>query len=116
MQTELIAERAARNQSTFRGANEKIAERAADLIEDESGVPLICECPDPRCTAITRLSLVDYEAVRSRGDWFLVVPGHETCVIEGEKIATVVRRNETYSLMEKVGVAGEIAEDLDPRG
>jgi hypothetical protein len=64
---------------------------------------------------VTPLSVVDYEVVRSRGDWFLVVPGHEVCVFEGEQIATVVRRKDAYSLMEKVGLAGDIAVRLDPR-
>src|SRR4051812_16355009 len=74
VQTELITERAARNQSTFRRANEAIAERAAELTVDESVVPFICECPDPGCTSVTTLSLVEYEVVRSRSEWFLAVP------------------------------------------
>ena len=58
-----IAERVARNQSTFRAAN---------------------------------------------------VPGHETCEVEGMTVAKVLER-ERYSLLEKIGRAAEIAEELDAR-
>jgi len=115
MQLELSAERAARNQSTFRAANEDLEQRPATLGVDPAMLPFICECPDPTCTAVTTLSVVDYEIVRSRADWFLVFPGHEVCVFEGEQIATVVGRKDTYSVMEKVGLAGDIAVRLDPR-
>jgi hypothetical protein len=65
---------------------------------------------------IATLSLVDYEMVRSRGDWFFAVPGHEVCVVDGEEVATIVKRYAGYSLMEKIGAAGEAAARLDPRG
>jgi len=116
MQIELTAQRVAQNQSTFRNANEQIEQRAEELLDDTATpVPFICECPERTCTVITTLSLVEYEMVRSRGDRFLVVPGHEICVIDDEEVATVAKRYERFSLMEKVGAAGEAAERLDPR-
>ena len=116
MQVDVTAERVGRNQSTFRDANEKIEIRATELFgESAVSVPFICECPDPTCTAVTTLSLVEYEMVRSRGEWFLAVPGHEVCVVDGEQVAKVERRCETFSLMEKIGSAREVARELDPR-
>jgi hypothetical protein len=53
--------------------------------------------------------------VRSRGRWFLVVPGHETCVVDGEVVAEVYEQNSDFSIMEKIGRAGEVADHLDPR-
>jgi hypothetical protein len=117
MLVELTAERVARNQSMFRDANERIEKSAEELLEDTAAaVPFICECPEPTCTSIARLSLVDYEMVRSRGDWFFAAPGHEVCVVDGEEVATIVKRYAGYSLMEKIGAAGEAAARLDPRG
>jgi hypothetical protein len=89
--------------------------RAEELVPDAEQVPFICECPDPRCASVARLSLVDYEMVRSRGDWFFSVPGHEVCMADGEEIAKIVKRYPAFTLMEKVGHAGEVAEQLDPR-
>lgn len=115
MQLEQIAERVASNQSRFRQANEQIERTAQELAPSLGLVPFLCECPDPRCTAIARLSLADYETVRSRGNWFLTVPGHETCVVDGAEVARISERYDGYTMMEKVGEAGELAERLDPR-
>jgi hypothetical protein len=111
---ETIAERAAKNQSTFRNANERIEEAAEGL--GESGLlPFLCECPRPGCTELTQLALSEYEDVRQNGRSFLVAPGHETTHIEGVEIAIVVAKHDRFSVMEKVGEAGEIARQKDPR-
>jgi hypothetical protein len=121
MRLEQTADRVAKNQSTFRDANEQIERFAEQISGEEPGAasaerfPFICECPDERCREIVRLSLVEYETVRSQGHWFFAVPGHEECVVDGEAVAKVVRRQDEYSLMEKVGRAREVAEELDPR-
>lgn len=116
MEVDLTADRVARNQSTFRAANERIERSAEELAPTADRLPFICECPDARCRSVALLSLVDYEMVRSRGDWFLAAPGHEVCVVDGEHIAKIVERREMFSLLEKIGRAGERAEQLDPRG
>jgi hypothetical protein len=115
VQVELTTERAARNQSTFREANEKIERRAEALVPEAERVPFICECPDPACTSTALLSFVDYEVVRSHGDWFFAVPGHEVCVVDDVEVAKIVKRCDAFTVMEKVGRAGEVAEQLDPR-
>jgi hypothetical protein len=115
VQIDVTAERVARNQSTFRDANEHIEKRAAELLGDSSSIPFICECPEPTCTSIAKLSLVEYEMVRSHGEWFLAIPGHETCLVDGEHVARVERRYANFSLMEKIGRARDAARELDPR-
>jgi hypothetical protein len=115
MQVEKIAERVALNQSRFRQANEQLEQRADELVPEDGAIPCLCECPDPTCTELTRLLREQYESVRSRGEWFLVVEGHETCQVEGVEIAEVVERFPTYVLMEKVGEAAAVARELDPR-
>jgi hypothetical protein len=63
-----------------------------------------------------QLVLGEYEAVRGHGARFVVVPGHETTHVAGVEIAVVAERHERFSVMEKVGEAGEAARRKDPRG
>jgi hypothetical protein len=109
-----IAERAARNQSTFRDANERIRDMA-DRVEAEDAAPFICECPRRECTSVTNLRLEEYEMVRERGNRFLVVPGHEITVVDGVEIARVASTHDRFTVMEKVGEAAVVAEQLDTR-
>lgn len=115
MDTELTADRVAVNQSTFREANEQLEERADAIGVRIGALPFLCECPDRACTEIALLDRADYERIRSRGDWFMAVPGHEVCIVDGVQVAKVVERNETFTVMEKLGPAKETAQDLDPR-
>jgi hypothetical protein len=102
-------EQAARNETVFREANERIAERRAELDEVDGPTPFLCECDDPACTELVRLSLADYEGVRAEAPQFLVVSGHET------SDAVVVREGEGWWCVRKNGVAAEIAAETDPR-
>jgi hypothetical protein len=111
---ETVAERVASNQSTFRDANEKI-EAAAKRVEDAIPMPFLCECCNPDCTEIARLTVQEYEAVRARSTAFFVLPGHETTHVEGVEVAEVTERNERFSLLNKVALAGDVAAALDPR-
>jgi hypothetical protein len=115
VQNEMIARRVANNQSAFRDANEDLERRAHQVDPSAPSLPFICECPDPGCTSIAWLSIVEYETVRSHGDWFLVVRGHEVLDVDNQLIARVEKRYDHFSIMEKVGRAGELAEQLDPR-
>lgn len=103
-------ERIARNDSTFRGANEKIAKAASDYERVEQ-VPFICECATESCTVIVNLSLAEYEEVRSAPTRFFVAPGHQA----SEGVVSILEDRESYVVLEKQGRAGEVATDLDPR-
>ena len=111
----LIAERAARNQSLFREANERIEAAAVDVGGSEP-LPFVCECPEQGCTTIVRLAAGEYAVVREDGARFCVAPGHEVCEIDGVEVARVVERRDRFTLMEKVGIAGELARRLATRG
>jgi hypothetical protein len=101
-------QRAARNEISFREANEKLGDKRVEL--SASGLtPFLCECSDPRCTEVIRLTLVEYEHVRSQPTWFVVAAGHDP---GGGKS---VEEHDHYAVIEKTGVAGSIAEDEDPR-
>jgi hypothetical protein len=103
-------ERIARNDSTFRAANEQIASYARDH-DFDSQVPFICECATESCVVVVDLSLAEYEEVRSSPTRFFVAPGHE----ESEGVVSMLDDRGRYVLVEKQGRAGEMAADLDPR-
>src|SRR4051794_10358856 len=111
MQVEAIAERVARNQATFRDANERIEASANEIFASPSShvIPFICECPDQRCRMLIQMELAEYEMVRSRPEWFLAAPGHEVCEVDGQEVAFIAKRHERFSVMEKIGEAGELA-------
>jgi hypothetical protein len=108
----LTEERIAANNAQFRDANEHIR-RAAEVHEVATGVPFICECPDPTCMDIVRLDLDDYRAVRANARWFLKAPSHE---LEPGPAARVVREAKTHYVVETTGRAGEVAEALAGEG
>ena len=108
----VTAERIARNDATFRDANERVKETAERLGETEF-VPFFCECADTACRDLIQLSLPEYEAVRANPRRFINVPGHE--VAARGAAGDVVEGNERFLVIEKRGEAGDTSEELDPR-
>lgn len=105
-------ERVARNDATFREANEGI-EKAGTKYEVLDQIPFICECADENCRELLVLSIGEYEEIRQNPRHFLNVPGH---VRSAQGAAEVVSDRGRYTIVEKTGLAGEIVERLDPRG
>jgi hypothetical protein len=108
---EMTAERVARNDAAFRVANEEIQAAAAEWNMDGL-LPAICECADPHCTTVLRVTPRQYEAVRSDPRWFINAPGHH---VNAHGWAYVISENDRFVVVEKIGKAGEIVEELDPR-
>lgn len=111
----MTVERVARNEAIFREANERIQATADAVASDIELIPFICECSGSACVELVRLSRPQYEEARSDGAQFFVARGHEVTHVDGAEIARIVRREEHYSLMQKVAEAGAIARRLDPR-
>ena len=109
--SDVQAERIARNDATFREANERIGS-VAEEIGIEGCVPFICECADPDCTEIVQLSLEEHEAVRAAATLFFNTPGHQTAA---QGYVRVVDENDRYVVVEKIERAAEVATELDPR-
>jgi hypothetical protein len=103
-------EKIAKNNDAFRRANEGIR-RAAEQHRFTAPVPFICECPEPTCRELVPVPLEEYEEVRRHPRRFLTVPEHSARE-GGEVVAT----SDGYVVVEKHGLAGEIAAELDPRG
>jgi hypothetical protein len=104
------AERAARNESVFRAANEKLRTGRDKLAEADDRTPFLCECEDRTCTSLMLLSVEEYERARGSGDRFLVLPEHEQ-----RTTGSALERSDRFVLVEKGGRAGELARELDPR-
>src|SRR5580765_124708 len=100
--------RAAQNEISFREANEKLGDKRTELAV-EGRTPFLCECSDARCTELIRLTLPEYEHVRAEPTWFLVAVGHDPGA------GSIAEEHDGYAIVKKTGVAGELAEDEDPR-
>lgn len=70
-----------------------------------------CECGSHDCVAMIMIRMAAYEAVRENPRRFILARGHELPEVE-----RVIERTPGYLVVEKIGLAGEIAEDSDPRG
>ena len=100
----------AENEARFRAVNERIEELSLEAGGGEDEVEFVCECGDPGCTEPLRLTVREYEWLRRDPARFAVLRGHEDSV-EGE----VVRDERGFRVVEKTGVAGEVARETDPR-
>ena len=101
------AERRALNENVFREMNERLEQLGEEFGDDI--VEFLCECADPACAAPLSIPVSLYEAVRNHPRWFLVVPGHQ------REVERVVQEHPGCLVIEKLGEAGEVAEDTDPR-
>ena len=102
----------ARTQSLYRDVNERVRElnEAFSTI-----VPLgdwVCECAEKTCFERIAISQEEYEAVRADGKRFVVAPSDQHVFHD---IENLVEQYERYWVVEKYGIAGELAETVDPR-
>ena len=111
VRTRTTAERVAYNDAAFREANETIREKT-DEWEMDGLLPALCECADPSCGVVLRLTPRQYEDVRANPRWFINAPGHH---VNAHGWVRVVAEHHRYVVVEKIGEAGEIVEQLDPR-
>jgi hypothetical protein len=99
--------RAARNQAMFRTINERLT-RDDPLAELTGSHVISCECADAGCVQTLAISAGDYEQVRREPRHFAVLPGHIVPDVE-----TVVAEHKTYVVVEKIGEAGEMVEEVE---
>lgn len=101
--------RLGQNEALFRSINERI-EAGTWPSTPSDVVAFRCECAALGCNVLVELTLGDYESVRADARQFILAPGHELQAVE-----RVVRRTETYVVVEKLGEAGRVADTTDPR-
>ena len=107
---DVSATRAARNEIALRKYNEKVEDRRRRI--KPSLAEWLCECFDENCAQPVKLSMEEYEVVRADARHFLVAPGEEHV---SPSVEHVLRREERYWIVEKIGVAAEMSEQSDPR-
>ena len=110
---ELDAMRIAANENLLRERNEQ--SKAVNAVHVWVDPPLpdwTCECGDAACSNPVRVSIEEYEAIRTKSTWFMVAPGSQHVAPDVER---VVQREERYWVVEKVGVGAEMSKELDPR-
>jgi hypothetical protein len=105
--------RAAINENTFREINEQLVATVALDGGDGELHDVVCECARVDCTELVTLTVEEYDAVRAEGERFVVAPSDEHVTPGMER---VVMASERYWVLEKVGLAGDVAAELDPRG
>ena len=102
--------RAGENQALFRSINERIEELNEAFDQFGGYGRWTCECPDVHCTETIEMTLAEYEAVRAHPTRFAIAPSVEHLRSE---IEIVLSRTDRYWVVEKMGPAGERAEELD---
>ena len=93
----------AMEQSRFRAANDRLRRIVTSYgFEAEDRAPFICECADHGCFETVMLSLAEYDHVRSKPSWFVLVAGHEDDEATGERVLELERG---HVIVEKLGLA-----------
>jgi hypothetical protein len=105
--SERFQRRAAAAEVNGRQVNEAIEPRGQSL----GAAVFVCECGHLGCSETVKMRIVDYEAVRTSFDRFLLVPGHEI-----DEVDQVVERHEGYLVViKRKPVAREMARASDER-
>ena len=100
------AARAAKNESLFREVNDRILELEENL--GEAGLSgFVCECSRMECASKLQATLPEYRMVRAHAARFMVVEDHVDPDHE-----RIVLANERFTVVEKFGFAGAIAEEI----
>ena len=106
----LQQERAARNEALFREINERLAQLNDALDEHSPLGTWMCECQDTDCHEPVEMTLAEYRGVREQSDRFVIVANAAHFYPEVER---VVEETDRFWVVEKTGVAGEVAAELD---
>ena len=97
--------RAARNQALFRAINEKLT-ALNDAFESVMGTfTIACECANVGCVEMLDIAPEEYASVRAEPRHFVVLSGHVY-----PDVQRVVRERDGHTVVEKLGVAAEVAE------
>ncbi len=100
----------AENESRFRSVNERLQGAEGSAGPPDELLGFVCECGDAGCTERIELTRAEYARTRADGATFALVPGHEKRDFE-----EVVEGNGRFVMVRKFGIAGEVAENRDPR-
>ena len=94
----------------MREVNERVEEVNEGFAVAAAPSDFVCECADETCIERMEMTVREYEALRTDGLTFAVLPDH---VLAGAEC--VVERHERYWVVEKLRVGGAVATELNPR-
>jgi hypothetical protein len=104
-----VEARLARNEVMFRSINERIRELAQRFHDaDAETIAFVCECADETCMERVAMTAAQYDEVRAIPARFVVIPGHEATPL----VEKVLFRTNEFSIVRKIGLAGDIAREL----
>src|SRR4051794_12811110 len=103
------AERVARAHRAWMGLNEALGEGRARASQY---FPYICECAGDSCARVIRLTLREYQAVRSHPGQAVVVPGHEVPAVD----TVVESHGSRYTVIERRVIRDGARCPAPPRG
>jgi hypothetical protein len=101
---------AAKNQSLYREVNERVRSLKSGWMSKGDEIGFVCECADDSCAIPLTLSIEEYEEVREDPECFAVAAGHVYPEAE-----VVVRENERFTVVRKIGLAAQVAQAFDQR-
>jgi hypothetical protein len=108
MRATWIARNASHATRLFGEVNERVREVRAE--EGDDMVGFLCECGDESCTETVRLSVEEYEAVRSEPTHFAALPGHEIRDLERP-----IHVTDRFVVVQKFPEEAAAAIETDPR-
>jgi len=85
--------RLSKNQQLFRELNDRIAELSVRWRAHDMGI--YCECSTTGCLEMIFVPVDEYQRVRERPAWFLIMPGH--AVGDAERL---ISRHGGYEIIE----------------
>lgn len=104
-----VEARLARNEVIFRSINDRIRELALRYTEAaEEPLSFVCECADETCVERVPMTAAQYDELRAIPARFVVIPGHEATPL----VEKVLFRTNGFSIVRKIGLAGDIAREL----
>jgi hypothetical protein len=104
--------RLGRNQSLYRRVNESIEELNEGFAFVIPYPAFVCECANTGCIQQIQLDIAEYEQVRRSPVQFAIYPDTSHLYPDAER---VVFQNDRYWIVEKMGAARAVSEELDPR-
>ena len=99
------------NEVIFREVNERVRDSQETFEPERGDAEFVCECGSAGCVDRIRMTLAEYEELRSNPTHFAIRPGHEVPDVE-----VIVRREDRYDIVRKLpGGPEELAISTDPR-
>lgn len=104
--------RVGENEALFRKVNERLEQLNETFGFLTNRMEVVCECGNASCAQRLTVPVAEYEALRARGDQFIVAPGHG----DPTDLEEVVSQSDEWEVVRKrPGAPAGLARQTDPR-